>query len=221
MKFGMPALALTVMAWAGPLEEARNRQDLAALERIAQERAAAAKDAASQHGAAEAYAFAAEVALELRDKQKARALAEAGIRFAEQAVAAKPDSAEYHRVLGTLCGQVIPANVLAGLRYGKRAREALDRAVQLEPGNPKVLLSRGVGYYYLPEALGGGPALALAQFEQAAQRDPRSDEAFLWMGLTLRKLNRFADARRAFERSLQLNPARVWTRQQLDKTAAP
>ncbi len=218
----MPVLGLTLAAaaWAGPLEEARNRQDLAALERIAQQRAGAAKDAASQHGAAEAYAFAAEVALELRDKQKARALAEAGIRFAEQAAAAKPDSAEHHRVLGTLCGQVIPANVLAGLRYGKRAREALDRAVQLEPGNPKVLLSRGVGYYYLPEALGGGPALALEQFEQAAQRDPKSDEAFLWMGLTLRKLNRLADARRAFERSLQLNPARVWTQQQLDKTPA-
>jgi hypothetical protein len=95
MKPGWPsfALALATAVWAGPLEEARNRQDLASLERMAQQRAAAAKDAASQHAAAEAYAFAAEVALELRDKQKARALAEAGIRFAEQAVAAKPDSA--------------------------------------------------------------------------------------------------------------------------------
>jgi len=220
MKRGWLGLALAAVACAGPLEVARNRQDLAALEGLAQQRAAAAKDAASQHAAAEAYAFAAEVALELRDKQKARALAEAGIRFAEQAVAAKPNSARYQRVLGVLCGQVIPANVLAGLRYGKRAREALDRAVQLEPGNPQVLISRGVGFYYLPESLGGGPALALEQFEKAAQRDPKSDEAFLWMGLALRKLNRHAEARRAFERSLELNPARLWTRQQLDKTPA-
>jgi hypothetical protein len=38
------------------------------------------------------------------------------------------------------------------------------------------------------------------------------------MGLTLRKLNRNAEARTALSRSLQLNPDRIWTKQQLEKT---
>jgi hypothetical protein len=40
----------------------------------------------------------------------------------------------------------------------------------------------------------------------------------LWMGITLRKMNRNGEARTAFTKSLQLNPARVWTKQQLEKT---
>ena len=61
----------------------------------------------------------AEVAMELRDKNGAKAAAENGIRAAEKAVAIKPDSGEFHRILGALCGQVIPASVISGLRYGK------------------------------------------------------------------------------------------------------
>jgi hypothetical protein len=42
----------------------------------------------------------------------------------------------------------------------------------------------------------------------------------LWLGLAERKLHRNAEARDAFARSLELNPRRVWTKQQLDKTPA-
>ena len=55
------------------------------------------------------------MALELRDKRQAQRAAEAGVKAAERAIALKPAEVEYHRVLGTLCGQVMPANVLAGL----------------------------------------------------------------------------------------------------------
>jgi hypothetical protein len=34
----------------------------------------------------------------------------------------------------------------------------------------------------------------------------------------LRKLNRNAEARQAIQKSLELNPQRVWARQQLEKT---
>ncbi|MFN0165586.1 MAG: hypothetical protein ACKV22_04065 [Bryobacteraceae bacterium] len=213
---------LSFACLAGPLENARNKQDLAALERMAKDKGAVAAaktgDAAAQQEAALAYSYAAEVAQELRDKAKAKSLAEAGIPFGERAVALKGDGAEAHRLLGTLCGQVIPANVLAGLKYGKRAQQELDRAVELEPRNAKVLLSRGVGYYYLPAAFGGGFDKALELFQKAAGLDPKSDEAFLWAGLALRKLNRNPEARAAFSKSLQLNPARVWTKSQLEKT---
>jgi len=77
-----------------------------------------------------------------------------------------------------------------------------------------------VGTYYLPSQLGGGAKLALADFQKAIDLDAKNAEAYLWLGLSLRKENRDAEARRAFEKSLELNPTRVWTKQQLDKTPA-
>jgi Tfp pilus assembly protein PilF len=40
------------------------------------------------------------------------------------------------------------------------------------------------------------------------------------MGIALSKQHQYAQAREAFTKSLQLDPDRVWTKQQLDKTPA-
>jgi tetratricopeptide (TPR) repeat protein len=206
------------------LEQARDRQDRAALERIAASyNTTAAKqsnDAQAQYIFAVAQSYLAEVATELKDKNGGRAAAEVGIKAAEKAVSLKPNIAEHHRILGTLCGQVIPANVLAGLKYGRCALDSINKAIELDPKSAIAHVSRGVGNYYLPAAFGGGPDVALKDFQKAIQLDPKLAEAQLWMGLTLRKLNRNAEARSAFGKSLQLNPDRIWTKQQLEKTPA-
>jgi tetratricopeptide (TPR) repeat protein len=229
MRKHLPVLLLTASAaWAAALppdlKKARDAQDRAALDRIAGEMEAAAQarqqDAAAQYRAALAELVRAEVMMEQRDRNAARAAAEAGIRAAERAVALQQASGEYHRVLGALCAQVIPANPLLGLRYGKCAMEEVSRAVELEPKSADAWLSRGVGNYYLPESFGGGAELALKDIEKALQLDPSHADAWLWKGIVLRKLNRNAEARQAIERSLKLNPARVWARQQLEKTPA-
>jgi Tfp pilus assembly protein PilF len=115
---------------------------------------------------------------------------------------------------------VIPANVLAGLKYGRCALDSINKAIELDPKSAIAYVSRGVGNYYLPGAFGGGPDVALKDLQKAVQLDPKLDEAHLWMGIVLRKLNRNADARAAFTRALQLNPNRVWTKQQFEKTPA-
>lgn len=207
---------------AGELESARDRQDRAALERLAAGRAAAAEkapnDAAAQYQYALAASYMAEVSLELGDKGKAQQVAEAGVKAAERAIALKPATAEYHRVLGTLCGQVVPANVLAGLGYGKRARDAVNKAVELDPKSAGAWLAHGVGNYYLPAAFGGGTGLAIADFRKALELDPASADAWLWLGLGLRKEKNNAEARRAFAKAVELNPNRVWAKKQLEKT---
>lgn len=223
----LPIVVLACLALASPSSDliaARDRQDRAALEKAAREAGAAADrqpdSAQAQFLAAQAQAYLAEVALELRDRSAARSAAEAGIRAAERAIALKPDVSEYHRVLGALCGQVIPANALLALKYGKCARSSIERAIELDPKSSMAWLSRGVGNYYLPAAFGGGVELALRDFEKAIELDPKSADAHLWLGIALRKAQRNADARRAFEKSLELNPNRTWARQQLDKTPA-
>jgi tetratricopeptide (TPR) repeat protein len=218
-------VALALAATPQPaLEAARDAQDRAALERIAAEWSeAAAKqtgDAAAQYRAALAHSFLAEVALELRDKNLARNAAETGIRLAERAVELNGGTAEYHRVLGTLCGQVIPANVLVGLRYGRCARDSINKAIELDPKSALGHVSHGVGNYYLPAAFGGGVEPAIADFRRAIGLDPKLAEAHLWLGLALRKAGHIAEAREALTKAVQLNPRRIWLKQQLEKTPA-
>lgn len=209
---------------ASELEAARDRQDRVALERKIAELAITAvrqpNYAEAHYTLALAQSYLAEVALELRDKNLAKNVAEAGIKSAERAVTLRPNSSEFNRLLGTLCGQVIPANVLLGLRYGKCAQDSVAKAIKLDPKSSMAHVSRGVGNYYLPPALGGGLELAIQDFETAIRLKPDNAEAQLWLGIALRKLNRNAAARKAFTRSLELNPGRVWARQQLEKTPA-
>jgi tetratricopeptide (TPR) repeat protein len=204
------------------LEKARDAQDRPALDRLASQSSSVAQgksnDAAAQYKLALAESYVAEVAIEVHDKNAAHNAAEAGIDAAKKAVALKGDAAEYHRLLGTLCGQAISANVLQGMKYGHCAQDEVNKAVQLDPKASVNYLARGVGNYYLPQGLGGGMDLAVKDFLKAAELDPQSAEAQLWLGLALRKQNKNADARKAFQKAIELNPARVWAKQQLEKT---
>jgi tetratricopeptide (TPR) repeat protein len=217
-------LMAALMAAPGGLESARDRQDRAALEKQISELSAAAQkaphDADAQYRVALASSYLAEVSLEVRDKGQAERAAESGIKAAERAIALNPKNAEYHRVLGTLCGQVVPANLLSAFSYGRRARESINKAIELDPKSAQAYLARGVGNYYLPDALGGGASLAILDFRKAAELDGSSAEVYLWLGLALRKEHHNAEARRAFEKALHLDPARIWIKQQLEKTPA-
>ncbi len=226
----MPAALLFLLLAASPavnpaLLKARDAQNRPQLEQIATQLSSVAEkqqgDARAQYEAALAQSTVAEVATELRDKAQARSASEAGMRSAERAVALKPTDAEYHRILGTLCGQEAAAvGGLGALKYGRCALDEVNKAMELNPREPMNYLSRGIGNYYLPAALGGGVELAIKDFEKAIALDANSADAHLWLGISLRKLNRNAEARKEFERAAKLNPTRVWAKQQLDKTPA-
>lgn len=215
-------VSLCGFAAGDPLLTARDAQDRAALEKQVRDLSAAVKpqDSNSLYRLALANSYLAEVAQELRDKNAAKNAAEAGMDAARKAIALKQDNPEYHRVLGTLCGQVIPANVLAGLKYGKCAQDSVAQALKLNPNLPEAHLARGVGNYYLPPSFGGGVELAIKDFEKAIQLNPKFADAYVWLGIAQRKANHNADARKAFQKALELNPQRIWAKQQLEKTPA-
>jgi tetratricopeptide (TPR) repeat protein len=204
-----------------PIETARDLQDRPALEKAVNEYAAAAaktpNDADAQYRLALACSYQAEVAIELHDKKAGQQAAERGIRAGEKAVSLNGNNAEYLRVLGTLYGQAI-VDIPSGLSYGAKAKDAINRAVEKAPKSSAVYVARGVGNFYLPAMLGGGPKPAIEDFKKAIQIDPNNAEAYLWLGVSLHKDSQDAEARKALQKSLALDPKRVWTRQQLDKT---
>ncbi len=165
--------------------------------------------------------YAAEVALETRDKKKSESYAVAGLEMAKKAVATNESNAEYHRLLGALCGQVIPANPLMGaLKYGSCARDEINKAISLDGKLALAYVSRGIGNFYLPAQMGGGTDLALKDIDKAIALDPKLADGYLWKGVILHKANRNGEARQAFTTALKLDPDRVWAKQQLDKTPA-
>ncbi len=175
-------------------------------------------DAAALYRVALTESYSAEVAIELHDKAGAKSAAQSGIDAANKAVSMKPDSAEYQRILGTLCGQMVSSSSLAGLKYGKCALDSVDKAIELDPKSSAAYLSHGVGNYYLPQAFGGGIELAIKDFRKAIDLNPKNADAWLWLGIALRRSNQPAEAQKALARSLEINPNRVWARQQLEKT---
>jgi superkiller protein 3 len=218
--FVTTVLAATAAAGT-PLESARDRQDRAELQKLIDDASSAAakapNDAEAQYRAALASSYLAEVMIEQRDRKPARGVAEQGIKSAEKAVSLNQSNAEYYRLLGTLYGQAI-TDAMSGLNYGPKAKTAVNKAMEIAPKSAMVWVAQGVGNYYLPAALGGGIPNAIASFRKAIELDPKNAEAYLWLGVSLRKDNKDAEARQALSKSLELNPNRVWVKQQLEKT---
>jgi tetratricopeptide (TPR) repeat protein len=219
------ALAIAATTQNTDLLEARDRGDRASLDRLIQQAKQTAESNASSAGAqyrlALAYSYGAEIAMEQHDKKQAESLAEAGLDPAQKAISLEGSNAEYHRLRGALCGQVIPANPFVGaLKYGQCARDEINKAIQLNGGLALAYVSRGVGNYYLPASMGGGPELAVQDFDKAISLDPKLADSYLWKGITLRKENRNAEARKALEQAVRLAPHRVWAKEQLQKTPA-
>lgn len=214
------ALCLAAIPSIRDLTEARDHEDLNAIDQMIKEISDHAKPGGN-YALALAYSYGAEVAMELHDKQKSEAFAEAGLAQARPLASLNEKNAEYHRLLGQLCGQVIPANPVMGtLKYGQCARDEIDKAIQLDPKLALAYVSRGVGNYYLPTQMGGGPDLAIKDFDKAIALNPKLAEAYLWKGLALRKMHKDAEAHEALQQAAQLDPNRVWAKQQLDKTPA-
>ena len=64
----------------------------------------------------------------------------------------------------------------------------------------------------------GGYELAVKDFRKAIELNPKNADAWLWLGIALRRLNQPEEARKAIAKSIELNPDHVWAKQQLDKT---
>ncbi len=109
--------------------------------------------------------------------------------------------------MGTLCGQVVPGNMLtrSDLRQARQGSDAKGEA-----NRPQTRLAptkrAASATIILPQAFGGGFDLAVADFRKAIELSPRNADAYLWLGLSLRKQNKDAEARQAFAKVAGARP---------------
>jgi tetratricopeptide (TPR) repeat protein len=137
------------------------------------------------------------------------------------AVKLDPKFAEGYALLSGVYGLKINFSPMSGILLGPRSGGAIDRAEQLEPENPRVLLSRGIGKFNTPAMFGGSIKDAEACLRRAIDRfaveSPAKPfpawgrfDAHAWLGQVLARRGDKAAARAEYERALEVAPKSGW-----------
>ena len=131
-------------------------------------------------------------------------------------------NAESHALLASVYGMQIDS-AWKGMTLGRRASRASARALELAPGNPRVLLQDGVGKLHTPGMFGGGAdraeamllrALAAFRTEPPDRPWPRWGrlDTYAWLGQIGVEREDLTAARRYYEQALDLEPEFAWVR---------
>jgi Flp pilus assembly protein TadD len=134
----------------------------------------------------------------------------------EKVIESEPRNAEAYALLGAVYGGQITSN-WKKLTVGPKAEGALQKAAEIAPDNPRVVLNRAVATFYKPRIFGGGKDKALRQldraedlFEQEPAEKPWPNwgrvELETWRGFILAQKGDKEGARLAYERALILAP---------------
>ena len=157
-----------------------------------------------------------------RDDKDYRPLLEAADSLLERS-ASKLPLPETYALRSSVLGQLIGSNPVRGMTLGPKSSNAMERAVELGPNNPRVWLLRGIGAMFTPSVFGGGvdkaeeyltKAIALFPNDKPAPAAPAwgHAEAYIWLGQVHKRRDRIDEARQAYTRALELQPDNGWVR---------
>ena len=142
----------------------------------------------------------------------------------QTATESTPKMADAWALLSACYGQRMGLDPMRGMTLGPKANDALNKAKDLAPTNPRVWIIDGTSDFFAPSMFGGDKEQALRKFKKAARLaeqesvdDPLRPswghaEAYAWIGLAHLKADRYQKARTAFETSLSINPTNGWVR---------
>ena len=131
--------------------------------------------------------------------------------------------AEAHALLGSVYGMRIGRSPWTGMVLGPRSSAAIERAVALEPDNPRILLQQALGAFHTPRMFGGSKEKAEALLRRSIAAFERETEdtawpnwgradAHIWLGQVLQDKGDLDGAREAYQRALAVAPEHAWVR---------
>jgi len=141
----------------------------------------------------------------LRETQDASAAA--GMAAAERTMTlakAPEELARAHRVLGELISHQI-SGPISGMRNGPKAREHLDEAIELAPGDVECRRAQAVMLLNNPAMFGGDPAAAAEILASCVKEHPEQEDLQLLLALAYRKCEKPAEAKAAAQAAVALN----------------
>ncbi len=157
-------------------------------------------------------------------KDRASAHLESAVESLKQVVRLDPESAEAWALLNSVYGRQISLSPMKGMLLGRRSRRALDKAQELAPDNPRVVLTAALSDFNTPGMWGGDKERAMEGFRRAAvlfaveePADPLHPvwghrEVYAWIGLAHLDRDERDQAKAAFEKALEIDPDFGWVR---------
>lgn len=149
------------------------------------------------------------------------------IEHLEAAVALDESFAEGWLMLSAAYAQKITVKPLNAVGLGRKFNRAMNRAQELEPENPRVVLLKAITDYNLPRIVGGnkdravdGLLRAASLYETETVGDPvlpswGHDQAYARLGIAYMDQGDFEGAREALGKALVLNPDYRWVSETL------
>jgi tetratricopeptide (TPR) repeat protein len=89
----------------------------------------------------------------------------------------------------------------------KQARDALEKAVELDPTNPEYLTSLGMCYSISSDDYEANYQAAIKAFKKAAELNPTDPRNFYYVGIIYTTLGKKDVAIKAFKKALELDPS--------------
>lgn len=162
-----------------------------------------------------------------KDEDKSDKMTDMAINHLEESQKLNNTFAESYALLSSCYGLKIGMSPWKGMILGIKSGNLLDKAVSLEPDNPRVWLMKGISTNYTPKIFGGSKEKALEELKKAEscyENEKRInpilpgwgyDETFAWMGIILKELGKLEQAKIILEKGLKINPENGWIKYQL------
>ena len=140
----------------------------------------------------------------------------------DQAIKINPKFADAYVLLASVYGGRIARNTDLGMTLGPASSAMVERAAELDPANPRLMIVRAQSLVYTPPEYGGDPKQGEAEFRKAIQafaKDPAGPwpswglmDAHAFLGQALLMRGDKAGARAEFEAALAVAPASRWVK---------
>jgi tetratricopeptide (TPR) repeat protein len=158
------------------------------------------------------------------DEDRREQVMEDAISHLKRATEIDSTMADAWALLSGCYGQMMSMNPMQGMSLGPKSNEAMEKAKEHGPNNPRVWIIDGTSDFYTPGMFGGDKERALKKFKKAARLAKRESvedplmpswghaEAHTWIGIAHMNAERYDQARTAFETVLNINPDHGWVK---------
>ena len=171
----------------------------------------------------------AEVLLGDKEKKLADDALEDAVDQLKATVENESDSAEAFALLSLCQGMRIGIKPYKGMFLGPASRRNVDKAMELEPENPRAHFANGVSLLNTPKMFGGGNAKAITEFSTALELYAASEQGgnnwgkvdtYVWRGQAFYRAEEFDRALADWQAALALAPDHRWAKKLIEELEA-